>query len=62
MQLEYYEQAYTLDPLTIMLMEEDEDGLDPEADILESQRRAGLHRTAPKRSDYEPSVTRSRFE
>lgn len=47
MQLEYYEQAYTLDPLTILLMEEDEDGLDPEIDILESNRRAGLHRTAP---------------
>ncbi len=62
MQLEYYEQAYTLDPLTIMLMEEDELGLDPEADILESTRRAGLHRTAPKQSNYEPSVTRSRFE
>lgn len=28
MQLEYYEQAYTLDPLTILLMEEDEDGLE----------------------------------
>ena len=59
MRLDYYEQAYTLDPLSILLMEEDD--LDPEVDILESERRAGLHRTAPKQSDYEPSITRSRF-
>ena len=61
MQLDYYEQAYTLDPLSIMLMAEDELGLDPETEVLESTRRAGLHRTAPKQSDYEASVTRSRF-
>jgi len=59
MRLDYYEQAYNLDPLSIMLMAEDDE--DPEVEILESTRRAGLHRTAPKQSDYEPSITRSRF-
>lgn len=61
MRLDYYEPAYTLDPLSILLMEEDDLELDPEVDILESERRAGMHRTAPKQADYEPSITRSRF-
>ena len=61
MRLDYYETATCLDPLSILLMAEDDDGLDPEVEILESQRRAGLHRTAPKQSDYEPSITRSRY-
>ena len=59
--LDYYETTTQLDPLTILLMQENEDGLDPEIEILESERRAGLHRTAPKQSDYEPSITRSRY-
>lgn len=59
--LDYYETSTQLDPLTILLMREDEEGLDPEIEILESERRAGLHRTAQKQSDYEPSITRSRY-
>ena len=59
MWLDYYEQVDTLDPLTIMLMNEDDE--DTEIDVLESEHRASLHRTAPKQSDYEPSITRSRF-
>ena len=37
--------------------------LDPEVEVLESERRAGLHRTAPKRSDYDfdYAVLRSRY-
>lgn len=61
MRLDYYEPSSNLDPLTILLMAEDELELDPEIEILESERRAGLHRTAPKQSDYEPSITRSRY-
>lgn len=59
--LDYIEPTTSLDPLTILLMAEDELELDPEIEILESERRAGLHRTAPKQSDYEPSITRSRY-
>ena len=61
MRLDYYEPSTNLDPLTILLMAEDELELDPEIEIIESERRAGLHRTAPKQSDYEPSITRSRY-
>ena len=61
MRLDYYEPSSNLDPLTILLMAEDELELDPEIEIIESERRAGLHRTAPKQSDYEPSITRSRY-
>ena len=61
MHLDYYEPSSNLDPLTILLMAEDELELDPEIEILESERRAGIHRTAPKQSDYEPSITRSRY-
>lgn len=61
--LDYLEPATSIDPLTILLMREDEEGLDHEADILESQRRAELHRTAPKSSAsaYEYTQTRTRF-
>lgn len=59
--LDYYETTTQLDPLTVLLMREDEDGLDPEIDVLESERRAGLHLTAPKRSDIDCAVLRSRY-
>jgi hypothetical protein len=61
--LDYLEPTTSLDPLTILLMREDEEGLDPEIEILESERSAGLHRTAPKSSAsaYEYTQTRTRF-
>lgn len=59
--LDYLEPTTSLDPLSILLMKEDEEGLDPEIEILESERRAGLHRTAPKSSAYEYTQTRTRF-
>ena len=59
--LDYHELATELDPLSILLMREDEDGLDPEVEVLESERRAELHRTAPKSSDIDYAVLRSRY-
>lgn len=57
--LDYYETTTQLDPLTILLMQEDED--DSEVEVLESERRAGLHLTAPKRSDINYAVLRNRY-
>ncbi len=58
MSLDYYEQAYTTDPLTLMLMAEDEaECTEGSTDVLESERRAGLHRTAPKSSSIERQDT-----
>lgn len=54
MRLDYYEQAYTTDPLAILLMAEDEEECaEGAADTLESERRAALHRTAPKQADFD---------
>ena len=57
--LDYYEPATSLDPLAILLMREEEE--DSEVEVLESERRANLHRTAPKGSDIDYAVLRSRY-
>lgn len=54
MRHDFQEQAFLLDPLTLLLMEEDEhECAEGSEDVQESIYRSGLHRTAPKQSSYD---------
>jgi hypothetical protein len=53
--LDFYEQGYCLSPEAMMILKEEiEDSLDSGAvDVLESQYRAALARTAPTQASYD---------